>query len=199
MAQIPSKEARAVILAHHYSGRVVNNSYIHLGIYRLGAFEGVLQFGYMLNPARAGKIVEGTTQGEYLELNRMWLTDDAPRNSESRAISYAIKYIRKACPTVAWIQSYADERCGGFGVVYQASNFAYLGSHKCTFYRLDGETYHEMLLTAHKKGGARGRYLRENISRAEKLTMRQFRYVFFLKTDWRKRLKLKIQPYPKRD
>lgn len=198
VAQIPSRDARSVIIAHHYSRRVVNNSYIHLGIYRQGAFEGVLQFGYMLNPARAGKVVEGTVQGEYLELNRMWLTDDAPRNSESRAISYAIKYIRKVCPSVAWIQSYADERCGGLGVVYQASNFVYLGSHKCAFYLLDGETYHEMLLTAHRKGGSRGEYLRMNLSRAEKLVMRQFRYVFFLKTDWMKRLNLKIQPYPKR-
>lgn len=198
VAQIASKEARSVIIAHHYSRRVVNNSYLHLGIYRQGAFEGVLQFGYMLNPARAGKVVEGTVQGEYMELNRMWLTDDAPRNSESRSISYAIKYIRKACPSVAWIQSYADERCGGLGVVYQASNFVYLGSHKCAFYLLEGETYHEMLLTAHKKGGSRGEYLRMNLCRAEKLVMRQFRYVFFLKTDWMKRLKLKIQPYPKR-
>lgn len=198
VAQIPCREARAIVIAHHYSHRVVNNSYLHLGVFREGALEGVLQFGYMLNPARAGKVVEGTVQGEYLELNRMWLTDDAPRNSESRAISYAIKYIRRACPSVAWIQSYADERCGGLGIVYQASNFVYLGSHKCAFYLLEGETYHEMLLTTHKKGGSRGEYLRMNINRAEKLVMRQFRYVFFLKTDWMKRLKLKIQPYPKR-
>ena len=60
----------------------------------------------------------------------MWLSDDAPRNSESRAISYALKYIRRACPSVAWVQSYADERCQGLGVVYQACSFLYLGFHK---------------------------------------------------------------------
>lgn len=134
-----------------------------------------------------------------MELNRMWLSDEAPRNSESRAISYAIKYIRRACPTVAWIQSFADERCKGLGVVYQAANFMYLGCHKTTFYILDGEIYHEMLLTAHKKGGQRGATLRENLYRAEKHTLRQFRYIFFLKRDWMKRLKLQIKPYPKPD
>ncbi|MDL2266752.1 hypothetical protein LJC46_02035, partial [Desulfovibrio sp. OttesenSCG-928-G15] len=123
VAQIPCRDARAAIIKHHYSHRVVNNSYIHLGIFREGAFEGVMQFGYALCPARAGKVVADTVQGQYLELNRMWLSDDAPRNSESKAISYAIKYIRRACPTVAWIQSFADERCGGLGVVYQAANF----------------------------------------------------------------------------
>ena len=60
VAQIPCATARAVIIEHHYSHRVVNNSYLHLGVFREGAFEGVLQWGYALNPARAGKIVEGT-------------------------------------------------------------------------------------------------------------------------------------------
>lgn len=199
VAQIPSREARAVITAHHYSRRAVNNSYIHLGVFREGAMEGVLQFGYALNPARAGKVVRDTVQGQYLELNRMWLSDAAPRNSESRAISYAVKFIRRACPSVAWIQSFADERCGGLGVVYQASNFLYLGSHQTTFYVLDGEIYHKILATTDRKGGGRGEYLRANLHRAEKQTLRQFRYIYFIKTDWQKRLNMAVQPYPKRN
>lgn len=39
--------------------------------------------------------------------------------------------------------------------------------------------------------------LRENKKRAIPLAYRQFRYVLFLKQSWRKRLRLKIQPYPK--
>jgi hypothetical protein len=197
VAQIPAREARAIICRFHYSRRVVNNSYLHLGVYLDGAMVGVLQFGYMLNPARAGKVVAGTVQGEYMELNRMWMADEAPRNSESRAISYAIKYIRRACPSVAWIQSFADERCGGLGVVYQAANFQFIGSHSVAFYALDGEIFHKMLITAHMKSGQRGVYLRANIARAEKLIFRQFRYIFFIKRGWRKRLNMTVQPYPK--
>lgn len=189
---------RAVIIEHHYSHRVVNNSYLHLGVYREGAFVGVLQWGYALNPARAGKVVANTTQGQYLELNRMWLSDDAPRNSESRAISYSLKYIRRACPSVAWVQSYADERCQGLGVVYQACSFLYLGFHESPFYELDGEVCHKLLLTAHKLTSRRGAYLAENIDRAKQITLRQYRYVRFLKTDWIKRLRMPILPYPKR-
>ena len=151
VAQIPARTAREIFLEHHYSHTFVNNSYVHLGVYLRGELCGAISLGYALNPARAGKIVTGTVQGEYLELNRMWLDDAAPRNSESQAISYAIKFIKRACPAVAWIQSFADERCGRLGVVYQAANFLYLGAHKTAFYELDGETYHKMLLTAHKK------------------------------------------------
>ena len=138
VAQIPCATAREIIRRKHYSHSVVNNSYVNLGVFLEGAIVGVLQWGYALNPARAGKVVANTTQGQYLELNRMWLSDDAPRNSESRAISYSLKYIRRACPSVAWVQSFADERCQGLGVVYQACSFLYLGSHTSPFYELDG-------------------------------------------------------------
>jgi hypothetical protein len=198
LAAIPAARARETIVARHYSRRVVNNSYVHLGVYHQGLFRGVLQFGYALNPRCAGKVVEGTDVGEYLELNRMWLDDACPRNTESQSISYALKYIRQACPTVAWVQSFADERCGGLGVVYQASNFQYCGSHLTTFWHLDGEWYHEMMLTAHRKAGQRGEYLRANLSRATRHRFRQFRYVLFLKQSWRKRLRLPVLPYPKR-
>lgn len=197
VATIPRAEAVRLILANHYSRRIVANSYIHLGVYLAGELLGVLQFGYAMSPRGAGKVVEGTQVDEYLELNRMWLDDKAPRNSESRAIAYAFKYIRKACPKVSWVQSFADERCGGWGVVYQAANFDYLGHHKTVFYELDGETYHEMLLTAHKKVGNRGQYLRDNLGRAAKRELLQFRYVYFLRPSWRGRLRLSALPYPK--
>ena len=196
VAAIPSRLARQVIIERHYSGRIVNNSYVHLGVFIGGEMLGVLQFGYMLTPRAMEKIVAGTAVEEYLELNRMWLDDRAARNSESRALSYAFSYIRRACPRVKWVQSFADERCG-VGVVYQAAGFDYIGHHWTCFYELDGETYHEMLLTAHQKGGGRGVYLRENLHRATRRKLRQFRYIRFLKPRARKYLKMPIQPFPK--
>ncbi|MTJ83800.1 MAG: hypothetical protein F8N37_22670 [Telmatospirillum sp.] len=198
VAVVPRQQAVKIILANHYSHRIVNNFYVHLGVFLTGELVGILQFGYAMNPRRVDKVVANTLVGEYLELNRMWLDDKAPRNSESQAISYALKYIKRACPTVKWCQSFADERCGGLGVVYQACNFLYLGSHKTTFYDLDGETYHEMLLTAHKKGGRRGQILRDNITRATPHQLRQFRYLIFLRPAFRKDLRMLPKPYPKR-
>ncbi|WP_460630582.1 Mom family adenine methylcarbamoylation protein, partial [Insolitispirillum peregrinum] len=152
---------------------------------------------YALMPRNVGKIVRNTEVTEYLELNRMWLDDHAPHNSESRAIAYMIKFIKRACPAVKWIQSFADERCGRLGVVYQAANFLFLGSHKTRFYELEGESYHSMLLTAHKKGGKRGEYLRENLHRANERNLRQLRYIYFIKPKYRRDLVMRPQPYPK--
>ena len=61
------------------------------------------------------------------------------RNSESMAISYSIKYIKGKLKTIKWIQSFADERCGGLGIVYQACSFRYYGEHTSSFWELDGE------------------------------------------------------------
>lgn len=197
VAAIPRREAVEMILANHYSRRVVQNSYVHLGVYVGGELLGALQLGYAMNPKYVGKVVANTGVTEHLELNRMWLDDRAPRNSESRALSFTMKYLKRATPSVRWVQSFADERCGCLGVVYQAANFLYLGSHLTTFLELDGETYHPMLLTAHGKSGQRGRHLREHIDRAIRHKLRQFRYIYFLKPAARKDLRMRPRAYPK--
>ena len=58
-----------------------------------------------------------------IELNRMAFSDVLPRNSESRAISLAIKWIKKNAPHIEWIVSFADGTQCGHGTIYQAANF----------------------------------------------------------------------------
>ena len=190
--------ANSVIVANHYSRKFYSATYIHLGVFVGGEFMGVLQFGYAMNPASAGSVVAGTGMDEYLELNRMWLDDLAPHCSESRALSYAFKFIKRKYPKVKWCQSFADERCGKFGAVYQAANFEYYGEHTATFWELDGVVYHNTLMTAKKgKQGKAGDYLQANAERAVSYQLRQFRYIYFLDKRARKDCKLKRQEYPK--
>lgn len=190
--------ANSVIAANHYSAKVVKTSWVHLGIFVERQFVGVLQFGPAMNPASADSVVAGTSIDEYLELNRMWLADIAPHCSESRALSYAFKFIKRKYPKIRWCQSFADERCGKFGAVYQAANFDYYGEHTSTFWELDGETYHNSILTngnrAHLPGAIR---LKAGIDRAERRDLRQFRYIYFLDKRARKHCRLKRQAYPK--
>lgn len=191
---------RVIVTSRHYSRRFVNNSWLHLGVFSGRALVGVMQLGYALNPNSGAKVVSGTGNREYMELNRLWLHDDMPKNSESRAISYALKTIRLLYPQVQWVQSFADERCGRCGVVYQASNFEYIGSHYSRFYELDGEWYHKIARNAITRGGKRGEYLRANIERATVHRFQQFRYIRFLDKRAKKRLNtklFKVQPYPK--
>lgn len=194
------KLVRHIVRGFHYSQTVNIGSAVHLGIY-MPHLVGVLQFGTGQNPGRGGSVVEGTQKGEWMELDRMWLLDEAPRNSESRALSYAFKYLRRARPSVAWVQSFADERCGGLGVVYQASNFVYCGSHVGTFYEIDGQMVHSIhfsVKNCHRAKSPKTQWAKANVHRAIKRRYRQFRYVYFLKASFKKRLLKPVLPYPKR-
>jgi hypothetical protein len=196
--EIDRKIANKIIVENHYSKKFYNATYIHLGLFDKNNIIGVLQYGYAMNPASQGSIVKDTSIDEYLELNRMWLSDEIKINyPESRAISYSIKYIKRKYPKIKWIQSFADERCGGFGIVYQACSFSYYGEHSSTFWTLENEIYHNSLMTRNPKLSKSAAYLQSKKDEAEKSELRQFRYIKFINQKWKKKCLLKEMPYPK--
>ena len=127
MKVIPSKVALPFIKAHHYSGKVVNNSKLHFGVFLDGQLHGVMSYGPSLDKSKIIGLVEGTGWNEFLELNRMAFDSVLPRNSESRAISMSIRLIKKHAPQVKWIKSFADACSCGDGTIYRASNFVLTG------------------------------------------------------------------------
>lgn len=129
----------------------------------------------------------------------MWLDEAAPRNSESKALAYSIRLIRRIRSAVKWIQSFADERRGLFGTVYQAAGFTFHGEHRGIFWELDGEFYHNSLMTNGKSNGPRSMHLRANKDRATRLTLRQFRYLRFLQQQFAKGCRHPVRPFPKPD
>ena len=195
--EIERKLANDLIVKNHYSKKFYSATYIHLGVFICGELLGILQYGYAMNPASCGSVVEDTQMDEYLELNRMWLDDKAERNSETKAISYSLRYIRSKFPKIKWIQSFADERCGCFGIVYQAASFSFYGEHVSTFWTVDGEVYHNSLMTRDPKLSKSAKFLQDNKERATSEELRQFRYIKFVDKRWKKKCLLKEQPYLK--
>lgn len=188
-----------MIIKNHYSHKVAGfaTTYIYLGVFINNELLGTLQYGFAMNPASAKNIVRDTGIYEHLELNRMWISDKAGRNTESMAISYSIRYIKARFPKIQWIQSFADERCGGFGIVYQAANFLYFGEHKSDFYMLDGEAVHKIALTHHADKRPAYEKVRARKDEMTKEVLRQFRYIYFIKPKYKELCLLKQYPYPK--
>jgi adenine modification enzyme len=201
VVEVDRNIANKLIKENHYSKKVYAGSYIHLSVISNDTIKGILQFGYAMNPASQSSVVADTKQNEYLELNRMWLHDDMPKNSESKAISYSIKYIkRKFNGNIKWIQSFADERCGRNGIVYQACSFRYYGEHSTNFWELDGEVYHNIQMTLSPKDHRYNdvvKNLQENKHRAKRMNLRQFRYLFFIDQRYKQKCLLKEEKYPK--
>ena len=120
---IPKSVADQIVKRYHYSGKVVNNSTLNFGVVYQGKLYGAMQFGSPMDKSKVLPLVKDTKWNDMLELNRMAFSDVLPRNSESRAISLAIKWIKKNAPNIEWIISFADGTQCGHGTIYQASNF----------------------------------------------------------------------------
>lgn len=200
---IPKDDADAVIRAGHYSRSVVWSSSVHFGVYVGGSMIGALQYGPAMNPASGSGVVDGTLPENWLELNRMWLSDEKPANTATRAIAFSLRVIGKIRPAVQWVQAFADERCGKAGGVYQAASFLYVGSHVSTFYELDGEWFHKSML-GRKEYDKRGWWsgpkiarFNANKDRAVPHRFKQYRYLRFLDRRAAKRLRLPVLPYPR--
>ena len=124
---ISSQDANKIIKSLHYSGKVVNNSQLHLGVFMGNRCGGAMQFGPSLDKRKIVGLVKGTLWNEFLELNRLAFADWLPRNGESRCIAYAMRFIKKTYPWMKWIISFADGTQCGDGTIYRASGFVLTG------------------------------------------------------------------------
>lgn len=70
---ISAKAANALVKRVHYSGKVVNNSILHLGVFLNDKLEGVMSFGSPMDKRKVLPLVGGTQWNGMLELNRMHL------------------------------------------------------------------------------------------------------------------------------
>lgn len=120
---ITAAAANKVVKAVHYSGKVVQNSNLHFGVFLNGRLEGCMSFGSPMDKKKVLPLVDGTSWNGMLELNRMAFSGVLPRNSESRAMSIAFKLIKKHYPHIEWILSFSDGTQCGDGTIYRASGF----------------------------------------------------------------------------
>lgn len=119
---IDSKSANAICRKNHYSGKVDPRSQIHFGVFLKDLCLGVLQFGPSIDKRRMGQNL-GIGMNEFIELNRMAFSDALPKFSESRALGYTLKILKKTYPHLRLVISFADACQCGDGTIYRASNF----------------------------------------------------------------------------
>ena len=212
---ITSQAANALVKRVHYSGKVVNNSTLHLGAYLNDKLEGVMSFGSPLDKRKVLPLVEGTSWNGMLELNRMAFSDRLPKNSESRCLAVAFRLIKKHYPHIDWILSFSDGTQCGDGTIYRASGFVLTQIKKNTqvWQSPQGKRFSRTSLTDGRSkkvqseaksmfdgffgGGASMKpYADAGWKPIEGF---QLRYVYFLNPEAKKRLTVPILPFSKID
>ena len=187
---IKSSAARDFVKSIHYSGKVVANSNLNLGVFYQDNLYGVMQFGSPINKKGTIKIIEGTQWNEMLELNRMAFADFLPKNSESRSMAIAFKLIKKRYPHIKWIVSFADGTQCGDGTIYRASGFLLTDIRESDALRINPETGLVMhVIQAHHL------MITKKFKSWKKTEGYQLRYVKLLYPELIKRLTCPIIPY----
>ena len=206
---ISSSDARKIVRAIHYSGKVTQNSQLHLGVFLDGKCGGAMQFGPSLDKRKLQGFIEGTLWNEFIELNRMAFADWLPRNSESRALGYAFRWMRKQYPHIKWCVSFADAAQCGDGTIYRASGFVLTKIGKNTsLWKKDSHVIADVTVKAgaisrhtHTKGGHTSRsngkasmaaYAAEGY---KPIPGFQLRYIYFIDPTARQRLTVPIIPF----
>lgn len=213
---IPASEANDAIRRWHYSGKVVNNSQLHIGVFYGGNLEGAMQFGPSLDKRKVMGLVEGTAWHEFLELNRMAFSDVLPRNSESRALSVAMRLLRKYAPQVKWIVSFADATQSGDGTIYRAAGFLLTAiKPNDQIWQMPGGQVTTRMVATDTRRPERARLLnRVSVTKGRAITETggasmqpfiaagarpmagfQLRYIYFLDPACRERLTVPVLPY----
>lgn len=205
---ISAAEAREVVRRIHYSGKVVNNSTLHLGVFLNGALLGAMQFGSPLDRRAVLPLVEGTEWNQMLELNRMAFDDRLPRNSESRAMGVAFRLIKRHRPDIKWILSFSDGTQCGDGAIYRASGFVLTAIKRSDglFRMPDGTVLQRLAFEpGQSKAGQSWRSLAKMPTQPAAAVARavggvpipgyQLRYIKFLDPTWLPRLTVPVLPF----
>lgn len=184
---ISAKDANRIVQALHYSGKTVQNSQLHLGVFLDGKCGGAMQFGPSLDKRKIQGLVRGTLWNEFIELNRMAFADWLPRNGESRALGFAFRWMRKQYPHLKWCVSFADGTQCGDGTIYRASGFVLtlVKKNATIVQRPDGTVGSELVGGKHLGGTAIPGF--------------QLRYIYFIDPVARERLTVPILPFSEID
>lgn len=141
--EISKDEALKMIKKYHYSNTLPKINKYFVGFYLDGELAGVVTLGWGTRPKHTiQRIFPSLDTKDYLEIGRMCMTEEMPKNSESQMISQLVKWIKVNLPELKILFTWADGMLGKCGYVYQASNFIYAGYSGGEMYMKDGVKIH---------------------------------------------------------
>lgn len=187
---------RYACLNYHYAKRVPISS-VSFNIYQDGVWCGVIVYGYGANPHIAS--IYDKWPGQVLELVRVALNGKQKTTSECLALS--LKELKRFCPLVDLVVSYADKDQQHTGIIYQATNWIYTGlvneGAKSDFI-INGKSMHP------RSVGGKGwkvslEWLRLNIDKnaTQNTTEGKHKYLYPLNKKMRKKIINLSAEYPK--
>ena len=169
-------DADRIIVKNHYSKKPTKNSFLSFLVYYKGEIKGALQLGYGIRPKKKGEF----NPDEVREFDRMWLSDEMPKFSETITLSLLHNYLKKTYPKMKALISYSDTSVGNNGTIYRAGNYKLIGSVKADFYILEsGERVHPVSMWHRHKSRAWA-LMQELYPNIKKADGEQLKFIYYL-------------------
>jgi hypothetical protein len=136
------KAIKFACLNFHYAKSVPVNVFGYSVFNKNNEWCGVILYG----TGAANNIGEpfNLKQGQIVELVRMAL--NGKQESTTKCMAISLKLIKKNAPNLKLIVSYADSEQGHFGIIYQATNWFYIGFSIDTNMMINGKREHRRTL-----------------------------------------------------
>jgi len=182
--ETPSRIVDKLVVKYHYSHKATKNRFLSFVV---NDDKGFLQLGYGIKPAEKYTISSLITKGNFCEFDRMWLSDELPKFSETRVISLLLSYLRQVHKRIKFIITFADGSVKNFGTIYKASNAIVLDKIPVDFYIMpDGERIHPITIY-HQTGGRKWSVIKEKYPGIKHITNEfQYRFLYILSKKMKK-------------
>lgn len=182
----------------HYSKSLPTPPLVKVGVWEENIYIGCVLFSRGANKDLGTPYNLGQT--EVCELTRIALNTHI--SPVSRIVKLALKFLKKHCPGLKLVISYADPKQGHFGGVYQAGNWIYEGVTSSSYKWLapDGKEWHPRMISPSGKKKVYGQYRQvwkpEQCQRID--CEGKHKYLMPLDDEIRLRIQPLSKPYPKR-
>jgi hypothetical protein len=197
-----SYEAAKYAVEHwHYSGNLpAFGRRINIGVWENADFIGAIIYAYSATPniAKHYKL----PQTEIIELRRVAMKEH--RSATSRAVAFSIKMVKKLCPGIRLLVSFADVDQKHLGVIYQATNWIYTGmsmQNVSDGWIVNNKFIHRRTMGTSGKGRNNLTWIHKHLdpNATEHFSDGKHCYLFPLDDAMRKQIEPLRKPYPKRE
>jgi hypothetical protein len=189
----------------HYSERLPSGKLVKVGVWEGGQFIGCVLYGDGANKDLLAPY--GLKYEEGCELVRIALR--AHHAPVTRIVSIAMKLLKRACPGLRLVVSFADPEQGHHGGIYQAGNWVYAGkSGAADEYILAGKRIHGRSLRAKRAAMGMTNSAEKNVLEwAQKYVSprirmvsgsQKYRYLYALDAELRRKIQSLALEAPKR-
>lgn len=189
LAFVDHDAAKYAVEHWHYSKRMPSGKLVKIGVWEHDNFIGVVLFG---GGATRALVKQYSIQPwEGCELVRIALSKH--ESTVTRIVSIALRMLKRFCPGLKLVVSFADPEQSHVGGIYQAGNWIYTGaSHAADEYIVNGKRMHGRSFRSKYKG------LEHDPRVVTVKGSSKHRYLMALDAEMGERIKQLSKTYPKR-